>query len=105
MVIECHLERCPDCGTDLSEQEQQFLGRSQVIEIPPVEPVVVEAERYGCRCPECGRFHKAEYPSGLEPQRVFGRRLETMLTYLHQLHHLSYGRLQIVLAMLFGLPI
>ena len=105
VVIECKLDQCPDCGTDLSEQDQHFLGRSQVIEIPPIEPVVVEAERYGCRCPECGRYHKAEYPSGLEPQRVFGRRLETIVTYLHQLHHLSYGRLQTVLAMLFGLTI
>ena len=105
VIIECQVEQCPDCGTDLSEQDHHFLGRSQVIEIPPVEPVVVEAQRYGCRCPECGRYHKADYPSGLEPQRVFGRRLETMVTYLHQLHHLSYGRLQTVLAMLFGLTI
>jgi len=105
VIIECKPEQCPDCGTDLSEQDHHYLGRSQVIEIPPVEPVVVEAERYGCRCPECGRYHKADYPSGLEPERVFGRRLETMVTYLHQLHHLSYGRLQTVLAMLFGLTI
>ena len=105
VIIECKLETCPDCGTDLSEQAQQFLGRSQVLEIPPVEPVVVEAERYGCRCRECGRYHKADYPSGLEPHRVFGGRLETIVTYLHQLHHLSYGRLQRVLAMLFGLSI
>lgn len=105
VIIECQVEHCPDCGTDLSEQDHHFLGRSQVIEIPPVEPVVVEAERYGCRCPECGRYHKADYPSGLEPQRVFGRRLETIVTYLHHLHHLSYGRLQTVLAILFGLSI
>lgn len=105
VIIECKLDHCPDCGTALSEQDQHFLGRSQVIEIPPIEPVVVEAERYGCRCPECGRYHKAEYPSGLEPHRVFGRRLETIVTYLHHLHHLSYGRLQTVLAMLFGLTI
>jgi len=39
---------------------------------------------------------------GLEPERVFGRRLEALVTYLHAVHHLSYGRLQRVLEALTG---
>ena len=45
VTIECHLDSCPDCDADLSDTEQKLVGRSQVIEIPPVQPVVVEAER------------------------------------------------------------
>lgn len=105
VVIECHLDSCPDCDADLSDTEQKLVGRSQVIEIPPVQPVVVEAERYGCRCPQCHRFQTADYPAGMEPERVFGARLEVLVTYLHQIHHLSYLRLQKVLAVLFGLLI
>jgi len=105
VVIECHLDSCPDCDADLRDTEQKLVGRSQVIEIPPVQPVVVEAERYGCRCPQCHRFQSADYPAGLEPERVFGARLETIVTYLHQIHHLSYLRLQKVLGVLFGLLI
>ena len=80
VVIECHLDSCPDCGADLSETEQQLVGRSQVTEIPPIKPVVVEAERYGCRCPQCQRYQMADYPAGLEPERVFGARLEALVT-------------------------
>jgi transposase len=105
VVIECHLDSCPDCGADLSETEQKLVGRSQVIEIPPVQPVVVEAKRYGCRCPQCHQFQTAAYPAGMEPERVFGARLEALVTYLHQIHHLSYLRLQKVLNVLFGLLI
>jgi transposase len=105
VVIECQLENCPDCGADLSETEQKLVGRSQVVEIPPVQPVVVEAERYGCRCPQCHTFQVADYPPGMEPERVFGARLEALVSYFHQIHHLSYGRLQTVLAVVFGLMI
>jgi transposase len=76
-----------------------------VIEIPPIKPVVVEAERYGCRCPQCHQFQTADYPAGLEPERVFGARLEAIITWLHQLQHLSYPRLQKVLDLLFGVMI
>jgi transposase len=105
VVIECQLDKCPDCDADLSEVEQKLIGRSQVVEIPPIQPVVVEAERYGCWCPECRTFQKADYPSGMEAERVFGARLEAIVSYLHQIHHLSYLRLQTVLALLFGLMI
>lgn len=105
VVIECQLETCPDCGTALTGAEQKLIGRSQVIEIPPVQPVVIEAERYGCCCPACHTFQMAAYPPGLEPERVFGARLEAVVAYLHQLHHLSYARLQTVLTVLFGLLI
>ena len=103
VVLECAAVRCADCGADLRGEPQKLLGKSQVVEIPPVEPVVVEARRYGCTCPKCGKPQSEEYPSGLEPERVFGRRLEGMVTYLHERHHLSYGRLQQALKALFGL--
>lgn len=105
VVIECQVETCSECGAELSDVEQRLIGRSQVVEIPPVQPVVVEAERYGCSCPECGASHTADYPPGMEPERVFGRRIEAVVTYLHEVHHLSYARLQVVMQMLFGLLI
>lgn len=105
VVIECQLETCPDCGADLTEAEQKLMGRSQAIEIPLVQAVVIEAQRYGCRCPGYHTFQIAAYPPGLEPERVFGARLEAIVTYLHPIHHLSYARLQKVLALVFGLLI
>jgi transposase len=105
VVIECCLDSCPDCGSVLSDAEQRLVGSNQVVEVPPVKPVVVEAQRYGCTCPECGAWHVADYPPGMEPERVFGCRVETVITYLHEIHHLSYARLQAVMKALFGLVI
>lgn len=105
VVIESRVEACPDCGANLTDVDQRHIGSTQVIEIPPVEPVVVEAHRYECTCPECGAVTRADYPEGMEPERVFGRRLEVLVTYLHEVHHLSYVRLQQVMWVLLGLVI
>lgn len=105
VTIECKLEACTDCGKDLREISHQELGRSQVVELPPVQPVVVEAIRYGCKCPNCGEEQEASYPDGLERERVFGNRVETTVAYLHEVHHVSYNRLKTVLDLLFGLGI
>lgn len=105
VMIECQVEQCADCGADLRCVPQRLLGRSQVVEIPPVEPVVVEAQRYGCICPQCGKTQSGVYPPGMEAERVFGSRLEAMVTYLHEVHHLSYQRLQTVLQVLFGVRV
>jgi transposase len=81
------------------------VGRSQVVELPPVRPVVVEAWRYAAVCPGCGARTVAAAPPGLEPERVFGPGVEALLGYLHERHHLGYERLVEVCRDLFGLQI
>lgn len=103
--IECKLDACPECGSDLQKADHYVLGRSQVVEIPPIQPVVVEAIRYGCHCPRCAQAIEAPYPEGLERERVFGNRAETTVAYLHEVHHVSYNRLRTILKLLFGLGI
>lgn len=105
VFIECKLDTCPDCGADLQYVEQKVVGSSQVVEIPPIQPVVIEARRYGCTCPDCGREQSADYPDGMESERVFGCRLTALVTYLHEIHHMSYVRLQTVLGIVFGLTV
>jgi NMD protein affecting ribosome stability and mRNA decay len=72
--VECRVGTCPDCGADLEDVDQHHIGSNQVVEIPPVEPIVVEAHRYGTTCPDCGASVEADYPEGMEPERVFGNR-------------------------------
>src|SRR5436190_609809 len=76
------------------EAELAPRGTSQVVDLPPVQAVVVEARRYAIRCRACGTITRAEYPAGLEPTRVFGPGVEALLSYLHERHHVSYERLQ-----------
>jgi transposase len=92
-ILLCQPHHCAGCGADLAGAPQERVGQSQVVELPPVEPVVLEAWRYATTCPHCGTTTTADYPAGFEPTRVFGPHLEALWTYLHEQHHVSYARL------------
>jgi transposase len=92
-VVLCHPTHCTGCGQELVGVPSERVGTSQVVELPPVQPVVLEAWRYAVTCPACGTSTSADYPAGFEPTRVFGPHLEALWTYLHEQHHVSYARL------------
>jgi transposase len=92
-VVLCQPTHCGACGEDLTAAPQERVGVRQVVELPPVQPVVLEAWRYAATCPHCGATTPADYPAGFEPTRVFGPHLEALWTYLHEQHHVSYARL------------
>jgi transposase len=92
-IVLCQPTHCAGCGADLAAAPQERVGQSQVVELPPVQPVVFEAWRYAATCPACGATTTAAYPAGFEPTRVFGPHLETLWTYLHEQHHVGYARL------------
>jgi len=92
-VVLCQPTHCAGCGADLAAAPQERVGTSQVVELPPLEPVVFEAWRHAATCPHCGSTTTASYPTGFEPTRVFGPHLEALWTYLHEQHHVSYARL------------
>jgi transposase len=89
----------------LAQTGGRRVGRSQVIELPPVEPVVIEAWQYAVTCGQCGVQTVGAYPEGLEPHRTFGPRIEAHLGYFHERHHVSYERLVELCRDVFGLRI
>ena len=105
VVLHCRPETCGSCGAELPEAGQRVAGRSQATDLPAVRPVVVEAVRYAATCAACGSRTEGAYPAGLEPRRTFGPRVEALLGYLHERHHLGYERLIEVCRDLFGLRI
>jgi transposase len=105
VIVRCRPGACEGCGAPLPLAGQRRVGRSQVVELPPVRPVVVEAWQYAARCRGCGHRTKGAYPAGLEPTRTFGPQIEALLGYLHERHHVGYERLVEVCRDLFGLRI
>ena len=105
VIVRCRPERCGGCGAGLPVAGQRRVGRSQVVELPPVRPVVVEAWRYAARCRGCGARTVAAAPAGLEPSRTFGPGVEATVAYLHERHHLGYARLVEVCRDVLGLAL
>ena len=105
VVVRCRPTACRGCGAALAESGQRRVRRSQVVELPELRPVVLEAWVYAARCKRCGERTIGETPAGLEATRTFGPRVEALLGYLHYGHHLSHERLVAVCASVFGLRI
>lgn len=105
VTLDCHPMHCAHCQADLQAVPGRLYRRSQLIELPPLLPQVIEARRYRCRCPECGTLNTAAYPDGWNPKQRFGPRLEATLAYLHHQHHIGYERLARLLKELWGLHV
>jgi len=104
-MVECRARQCVCCGHDLSMLPQHEVGRHQVIDLPPLRPVVREVVRYGRYCPGCHSYQRASAPTGYEPGRVWGPHLEGLVLYLHYAHPLSYARVQTILRDMTGLQL
>jgi transposase len=105
VIVRCRPSTCQGCGEPLPLEGQRRVGRSQVVDLPPIRPVVVEAWQYAARCRGCGTRTKGAYPAGLEPTRTFGPGIEALLGYFHERHHVGYERLVEVCQEVFGLTI
>jgi transposase len=105
VIVRCRPTACRGCGAALAETGQRRVRRSQVVELPELRSVVIEAQVYAARCARCGERTVGEAPAGLESTRTFGPRVEALLGYLHYGHHLSHERLATVCESVFGLRI
>ena len=97
-TVECRVTICGCCGEDLSQYPQHEAARRQVIDLPPIQPIVRDIVRYGCYCPSCETYQRAQTPAEHESNGMFGRNVEQLVLYLHYAHPLSYQRVQRILA-------
>jgi transposase len=79
-------KRCP-CGGKLQGDDAAPLIH-QVIEIPPIQPSVVEYQLHALTCPDCRKRTRAKLPPGV-PTRGFGAMLIAMVALLTGKYRLS----------------
>jgi len=91
---------CQACGASLAGQDSHP-HRHQVIELPSVEPEVVEYRLHGLRCPCCDTETRAKLPSGVSALG-YGERLTAMVALLSGGYRLSYRQVCGVMDDLFG---
>jgi len=104
-IITANVTTCQDCGEEIAASYQQLMERYDKIDLPPIAPIVTRVERYGCRCPQCGRQLVAAVPIGMEPGSPFGSRIAALVTTMRYSHGISYGRMQSMLSEVFGVEL
>lgn len=96
-------ETCARCAQPLVGTDPQPL-RHQVVEIPPIRPVVTEYQVHRLSCPCCGETTQAALPLGV-PTGVVGPRAQAMAALCTGAYRLSKRTTQRVLDDLFGLSV
>jgi transposase len=102
-VLEHRPEHCRRCGTHLQGTDAEPIRR-QVIEVPPITPVVIEHRLHRLVCPGCGTSTCGELPAEVEPSGC-GPRLSSLVGVLSTSYHLSIRKVQALLDQLLGVRI
>ena len=93
--------RCRCCGKSLKGAPETGMERRQVIDIPPVRPVVTEHQLLILQC-GCGEETKAQAPDGVTAPVQYGPRIMGAGVYLWHGQFLSRDRACRALSELFG---
>jgi transposase len=93
--------RCRCCGKSLKGAPETGMERRQVIDIPPVRPVVTEHQLLTLQC-GCGEETKAAAPGGVTAPVQYGPRIMGAGVYLWHGQFLSRDRACRALSELFG---
>jgi transposase len=104
-VVELKPRECQVCGTALAEQAITLVDVNQITELPIGQAEVIEVRQYAVQCSCCGQEQVEQPPAGLEMNRCFGARLESVVVYYRQEQHISYVRTQAILHNLHGVEI
>lgn len=95
---------CTCCGEDLSHYQTRFIGRRQVIDIPPIKPIVTEHRLFEVHC-QCGHNNRASYPDGILTPVSYGPGVQSLVSYLSVRQYLPVERITELLSSLFGLSL
>jgi len=104
IVVACKPEVCECCGMPLDETEAEVIGKSQVIDIPPVTPVVTEYVAYERRC-RCGHVNRCELPEDCRGRVSYGKNINAIIGYLSHVQCIPFNRICETLKDIFGLTL
>ena len=104
-IIETHCPSfCTCCGEDLSTIPAIFVGRRQVIDTPPIIPVVTEHQLFN-KCCKCGNLNQSSFPTGVNAPVSYGENVQALTAYLSVRQCVPFNRLAELLSNLFGISV
>ncbi|MCC5625701.1 DUF6444 domain-containing protein [Nostoc sp. CHAB 5715] len=100
-VFNHHPTVCSGCGESLlGEDENPY--RHQIVEIPPIEPIVIEHRLHQLTCEHCGTSTRAKLPEDVNPSG-YGIRVVALVALLSGVYRNSQRMVQRALGDLFNI--
>jgi transposase len=102
-VIDHHPQQCSSCGEKLSGEDTSPY-RHQIVEIPPISPIVIEHRLHQLTCNECGAMTRATLPLEVNPSG-YGVRVVALVALLSGVYRNSQRMVQSAMQEVFGISI
>jgi transposase len=102
-VVVIKPEQCSGCHAPLSGEDATPF-RHQVIEMPPIKPVITAYQWHQLVCPDCGETTRAPWPEGV-PSGTYGPRVHATVALCTGAYRLSKRTTQQVMDDLGGVPL
>lgn len=95
---------CKNCGKDISTSSAVFVGKRQVIDIPPIKLIVTEHQVFEKTC-SCGCTTTSSFPIEANAPVSYGNNIESLVGYFHSRQYLPFKRMQEMFNDVFHIPI
>jgi hypothetical protein len=102
-IINHHPSTCRGCGEPLCGEDSHPY-RHQIVELPVIEPVVIEHRLHELECEHCGSKTRAQWPDGVHPGG-YGERLSALTALLSGAYHQSHQQVKTFLDAAFGIDL
>jgi transposase len=102
-VVVLKPEQCQGCHAPLSGEDASPF-RHQVIELPPIKPIITEYQWHQLVCAACGVITRAPWPKGV-PSGTYGPRVHATVALWSGAYRLSKRMTAQVMDDLFGVPV
>ncbi len=94
---------CRGCGEALTGEDRAPY-RHQIVDLPPIEPIVIEHRLHPLGCEHCGTLTRRVLPEGVT-RRGYGERLSALVALLSGGYRQSHRQVKTWLAALAGIQI
>ena len=92
-VVEHKPETCAICGGKLDADHMEKIAARQVHDLPELpQKLVVEHQKFSCKCKSCGSTTHAEFPSHIKAPTQYGPNITFCILYLYAEQYFSINR-------------
>lgn len=102
-VIDHYPEKCSGCGAEISGNNSGTAYRHQIVEIPPVEPIIIEHRFHPITCNCCGKKNQAPSMSEIVGCGGYGSKVAAYVGLLSSQYRQSYRQIQQLMQAVFGI--
>lgn len=102
-IIDYYPQQCSKCGAEVSESSDAQVYRHQVVEVPPVQPIVIEHRFHPMTCTCCGTENQAPEMTEIIGKGGYGSRVAAYVGLFSSQYRQSYRQIQKIIQAVFGI--